>query len=338
MSIARGTRFGPYEIAALIGVGGMGEVYRATDTNLKRDVALKVLPETFATDADTARAVAARSRSVGLAQSPEHRADLRPRARHGDGRPRSRWSWSTARHSQIGSRRARCRSRKRCASRGRSPTRWRPRTSAASCTGISSPRTSRSARRHGEGARLRHREGTRRARGRPARAWRAHHARDDRSRRGARHGRVHEPEQASGKSVDRRTDIWAFGCVLYEMLTGQAAFLGEDVDDHARARARGERRSERLPSDVSPSVRRTLELCLEKDARKRIADMRDVRLALAGAFALGDTPAAPLWRRALPSAATLARRLAASRASISSVPGRRPHPLSWRRRRPCRAS
>ena len=59
-----------------------------------------------------------------------------------------------------------------------------------------------------------------------------------------------------------------------------------------------------LPSGVSPSVRRTLELCLEKDARKRIADMRDVKLALAGAFALGG-PAAPLWRRALPSAATL---------------------------------
>jgi serine/threonine protein kinase len=51
MSIAKGTRFGPYEIGALIGVGGMGEVYRATDTNLKRDVALKVLPESFVTDA-----------------------------------------------------------------------------------------------------------------------------------------------------------------------------------------------------------------------------------------------------------------------------------------------
>src|SRR4029079_17209900 len=51
MSVARGTRFGPYEIAALIGVGGMGEVYRATDTNLKRDVALKLLPENFVTDA-----------------------------------------------------------------------------------------------------------------------------------------------------------------------------------------------------------------------------------------------------------------------------------------------
>ena len=52
MSIGRGARFGPYEVAALIGVGGMGEVYRATDTNLKRDVALKVLPETFVLNAD----------------------------------------------------------------------------------------------------------------------------------------------------------------------------------------------------------------------------------------------------------------------------------------------
>jgi serine/threonine protein kinase len=87
------------------------------------------------------------------------------------------------------------------------------------------------------------------------------------------------PEQASGKVVDRRTDIWAFGCVLYEMLTGKPAFLGEDVTSTLARVLQGGADLSALPPDVSASVRRTLELCFEKDARKRIADIRDVRLA-----------------------------------------------------------
>jgi Tol biopolymer transport system component len=115
------------------------------------------------------------------------------------------------------------------------------------------------------------------------------------------------PEQARGKGVDRRTDIWAFGCVLYEMLTGKAAFLGEDVTTTLALVLQGSADLSQLPPDVSASVRRTLELCFEKDARKRIGDMRDVKLGLGGAFAAtAPTPAPrPLWRRALPAAATL---------------------------------
>src|SRR5215471_835625 len=110
------------------------------------------------------------------------------------------------------------------------------------------------------------------------------------------------PEQARGKFVDQRTDIWAFGCVLYEMLTGMPAFLGEDVTS-TRALETPAKLSE-LPSGVPPAVRRTLELCLEKDARKRIADMRDVKLALAGTFSAG-APATPVRLRTLPFIAAL---------------------------------
>jgi serine/threonine-protein kinase len=114
------------------------------------------------------------------------------------------------------------------------------------------------------------------------------------------------PEQARGRPVDHRTDIWAFGCVLYEMLTGQAAFLGEDATTTLARVLQASPDFRSLPPDTPVSVRRTLELCLVKDARERIADMRDVKLGLAGAFApAAPTPLQPRWRRALPIAAAL---------------------------------
>jgi Tol biopolymer transport system component len=95
------------------------------------------------------------------------------------------------------------------------------------------------------------------------------------------------PEQARGKQVDQRADIWAFGCLLYEMLTGQPAFGGEDVTTTlARILERGADLSA-LPATLSLDVRQAIKLCLEKDVRKRVADIRDVKLALTGAFETG---------------------------------------------------
>ena len=116
------------------------------------------------------------------------------------------------------------------------------------------------------------------------------------------------PEQARGKSVDKRADIWAFGCVLYEMLTGKAAFLGDDVTTTLARVLEREPDLQPLPAGLAPAVRRTLELCLEKDVEeahrghpRRAACARGrVRESRRGA------PAAPaLWRRALPFAAAL---------------------------------
>ena len=92
------------------------------------------------------------------------------------------------------------------------------------------------------------------------------------------------PEQARGKAVDERADIWAFGCVLYEMLTGQPAFGGEDVPITLARVLTNDTDMESLPAAISPTVRQTIQLCLHKDVKKRVADIRDVRLALEGAF------------------------------------------------------
>jgi Tol biopolymer transport system component len=89
------------------------------------------------------------------------------------------------------------------------------------------------------------------------------------------------------------------------MLTGQPAFLSEELTSTLARVLETPANLRALPSQVSPAVRRTLELCFEKDPRKRISDMRDVRLALAGAFAHGPV-AQPTWRRVLPYAAALA--------------------------------
>ena len=93
------------------------------------------------------------------------------------------------------------------------------------------------------------------------------------------------PEQARGKVVDKRADIWAFGVVLYEMLTGKRAFVGEDTSLTLAAVMTATPEMEALPANLTASARNCLEHCLQKDPQKRIRDAGDVQLALAGTFA-----------------------------------------------------
>jgi serine/threonine-protein kinase len=92
------------------------------------------------------------------------------------------------------------------------------------------------------------------------------------------------PEQARGKSVDTRADIWAFGVVLFEMLSGQRAFAGEDVTDTLASVVKVDPKWDTIGEDVSSRVRQVLRLCLRKDPRHRAHCIADVRLALEGAF------------------------------------------------------
>jgi len=88
------------------------------------------------------------------------------------------------------------------------------------------------------------------------------------------------PEQARGRSVDRRADVWAFGCVLYEMVTGRRPFDGSDITETLAAVMRDAPAFDALPPDVPAPVRRLLRRCLEKDPAKRLESLRDARLEL----------------------------------------------------------
>ena len=92
------------------------------------------------------------------------------------------------------------------------------------------------------------------------------------------------PEQAKGKSVDRRADVWAFGAVLYEMLTGKRPFVGDDISETLAAVLRAEPEWDALPAELSTTLRSFLTRCLEKDPKRRVRDIGDVRLAMEGAF------------------------------------------------------
>jgi serine/threonine protein kinase len=103
------------------------------------------------------------------------------------------------------------------------------------------------------------------------------------------------PEQARGLTVDKRTDIWAFGCVLFEMLTGRAAFAGETVTDTLAAILDREPDWMGLPAAAPPAAGRLLRLCLDKDPRQRLRDIGDARVELERPAAEPQRPSRPTY-------------------------------------------
>jgi serine/threonine-protein kinase len=306
MALNPGTRFGPYEIVEKIGAGGMGEVYRATDTALKRDVAVKVLPASFANDRDRLDRFQREAEVLASLNHPNiaqifglDKADgqtvivmelvegptLAERIAQGPLPPDE--ALAIARQVADALEAAHGR---QVVHRDLKPANVKVKSDGTIKIldfGIAKTVEAQAI----SGGRS------------PAMATPAV------TETGIILGTAAymSPEQARGKPVDQRTDIWAFGCLLFEMLTGQPAFAGEDVMlTLARVLDRDTDMSS-MPGTISPAVRHTIKLCLEKDPRKRIADIRDVRLALAGTFEAGLPRGAQVAesasRRALPIAA-----------------------------------
>jgi Tol biopolymer transport system component len=291
MPLLPGARLGPYEIDVLLGAGGMGEVYRATDSHLKRSVAIKVLPASVAGDPDRlarfqreAEVLASLNHPhiaaiYGLEKTPGVTAlvmelvdgeDLSQRIARGpipldEALPIAKQiagALEVAHEQGI-------------IHRDLKPANIKVRADGTVKVldfGLAKAMEPGGAGRAG-GAET---EGLSMS---PTLSIHATHA-------GIILGTAAymAPEQARGKSVDRRADIWAFGVVVFEMLTGNQPFPGEDIS-HVLARViEREPDWSALPATLAPSLGVYLRRCLVKDPRERLRDIGDMRLALAGAF------------------------------------------------------
>jgi len=315
VALTPGTRIGSYEITAQIGVGGMGEVYRATDTNLARQVAIKVLPEAVAADAERLARFDREAKTLAVLNHPNIAAIY--------GLERSAGTTALVMELVEG-----------------------PTLADRIAQGpIPVDEALAIAKQIAEALEAAHEQGIIHRDLKPANVKvrqdgtvkvldfglaKAMEPTGAMSPAGSMSPTITtpaitqaglilgtaaymSPEQARGKPVDRRADIWAFGCVLYEMLAGTRAFEDEDVSTTLSKVLQRDPDFEALPATVPPAVRQTLRTCLRKDARQRASDIHDVRLAMEGAFnAEADASQAAavepprLWQRPRVAGALLA--------------------------------
>ena len=307
MSLSAGTTLGPYEVIAKIGEGGMGEVYQARDTKLDRDVALKVLSEAFTSDPDRlarfereAKVLASLNHPnigsiYGLEETEGVKAlvleliegpTLADRIKQGpipidEALPIAKQiaeALEAAHEAGV-------------IHRDLKPANIKVRDDSTvkvldfglakaldpAPTGDPDQSPTLTAAATQMGAIM----GT---------------------------AAYMSPEQARGKPVDKRADVWAFGVVLLEMLTGRKVFEGEDVSMTLASVLQREPDWSHLPSDVSPALSVFLNRCLEKDPKQRVPDIATMRLALGGAFeatvgasseVVSSSPVA-VWQRPVP--------------------------------------
>src|SRR5262245_12131882 len=310
MSMSSDLRLGPYEIVAPLGAGGMGEVYRARDSKLEREVAIKILPDALASDADRVARFEREAKTLASLNHPniahihglEDTGDVRAlvmelvegptladRLEQGslpidEALPIARQVAEAleAAHEQS------------IVHRDLKPANIKLRpdgTVKVLDFGLAKPLEPV---------------------GSPAGAATLS---PTLTVAGATQAGIilgtaayMAPEQARGKPVDRRADIWAFGCVLFEMLTGKRAFEGEEISDVLARIIEREPNFNALPATTPAAVRRLLRRCLEKDRKRRLPDIAAARLEIDDALAPTSDAAAP--PAPVANAKAISRRLA----------------------------
>jgi len=291
MTIAAGTKLGSYELVAQIGAGGMGEVYRAHDSKLGRDVAIKVLPEAFAQDPERLSRFQREAKMLASLNHPNIAAIYGLE----DGAGRNYLVMELVPGETLAERVKR---------EGALPVE----EALAICKQIA------------EALEAAHEKGIIHRDLKPAnvkvtpegkvkvldfglaKAFSGDTTDSNPSQsptlsavatmQGVLLGTAAymSPEQARGKAVDKRTDIWAFGCVLYELLTGKQAFTGEDVTEILAAVVMKEPAFDALPAKIPPAIRTLLSRCLEKNLKRRLQHVGEGRIVIEDVLS-GSLPA-----------------------------------------------
>ncbi len=288
MALEPGTRVGPYEVTAALGAGGMGEVYRARDTKLDRDVALKILPEAFVTDRERLARFRREARLLAALNHPNIAAIYGLED-------------SGERHALV-------------LELVEGPTLAELLASRqASGAGLPLDEALPIARQIAEALEAAHEQGIIHRDLKPANIK----VKDDgtvkvldfglaKALGGEGASAVEDsptitamatqagvimgtapymsPEQAKGKTIDKRTDIWALGAVLFEILTGKAAFGGETVAEALPAVLSGTPDWDAIPDTTPFLITRLVRRCLERDRRERIPDAGVARIEIADAL------------------------------------------------------
>ena len=344
MSLAPGQRLGPYEITAPLGAGGMGEVYRARDTKLEREVAIKVLPAEVARDEERLARFRREAHLLAALNHPNIAAihgldeadgkpflvlelvpgeDLAQRLKRGpipldEALPIARQVAEALEEAHE----------KGIVHRDLKPANVKLTPDGkvkvldfGLAKAYSSDASSGSAPDLSQSPTLAH-TGTAAGLILGTAAYMS-------------------PEQARGKPLDRRADVWAFGVVLFEMLTGKALFAGETVTDVLAAVVTREPDLATLPAATPPAVRQLLRRCLDKDPKHRLRDIGEARVLLEAPDAGVTAVSAPKRRFPRWAIAALAAALLAAGVWGGFVAGRRPSggsaddvrvaPLTYRR-------